>query len=87
MTDKIPREKQNGFLSEPPAPYEEGRTSVEASTVAASAPNGHARPAAAGVLVVCPEMCCFCFDVLIAHLTNTHHGTRSPFLKCFKNDE
>lgn len=39
------------------------------------------------LLVVCPEMCCFCFDVLIAHLTNNHHMSRNPFLKCFKNDE
>lgn len=49
----------------------------------AAVPNG-VRP---GLLVVCPEMCCYCFDVLIAHLTNNHHGSRNPFLKFFKNDE
>lgn len=33
--------------------------------------------------VVCPEMCCYCFDVLIAHLTHTG-SPRSPH---FANDE
>lgn len=81
MTEKIPREKQNGTCS--PDLRVERKSSVDAST----STNGITRPAAAGVLVVCPEMCCYCFEVLIGHLTNNHHSSRSPFLKCFKNDD
>ena len=33
--------------------------------------------------VVCQEMCCYCFDVLIGHLTNSH-APRSPY---FTNEE
>ncbi len=33
--------------------------------------------------VVCPEMCCFCFDVLLHHLTRAQ-APRSPY---FTNDE
>ena len=43
------------------------------------AQNGHAeRPR-----VVCSDMCCFCFDVLISHLTSTQ-TPRSPY---FTNEE
>ncbi len=40
--------------------------------------NGFAQPK-----VVCPEMCCFCFDVLVGHLTKTQ-TSRSPY---FTNEE
>ena len=82
MTDKdyeIPVQQQNG--TSPSAVHVSGVKSPESS--AAAPPNG----VRLSVLVVCPEMCCYCFDVLIAHLTNNHHGARNPFLKFFKNDE
>ena len=81
MTDKVPREKHNGTYSpELVGGGSEHKSSAEASA-ATVVPNG------LRVLVVCPEMCCYCFEVLIAHLTNAHYSSRSPFLKCFKNDE
>ncbi|CAI8011454.1 AMMECR1-like protein [Geodia barretti] len=85
MTEKIPREKQNGAY-----PHDlsvERKSSAGDASTSTAVPNGIARPTAASVLVVCPEMCCYCFEVLIAHLTNSHHSSRSLFLKCFKNDE
>jgi hypothetical protein len=76
---KIPPEKHNGTSQEEsPAVHTTGGKSS-----AAAIPNGHGP----SVLVVCPEMCCYCFDILIAHLTNNHHCSRNPFLKYFKNDE
>ena len=33
--------------------------------------------------IVCPEMCCFCFDILISHLTKAQ-TPRSPY---FTNEE
>lgn len=41
--------------------------------------NGVSEPSS----VVSPEMCCFCFDVLISHLT-TSQTPRNPY---FVNDE
>lgn len=82
MADKIPTEKQNGVHSPELSSTHGGGRYVDTQAEAA-VPNG----LCPGVLVVCPEMCCYCFDVLIAHLTNNHHSSRNPFLKCFKNDE
>ena len=83
MTDKIPAEQRNGTHSPELSSAYGGRKQVDTVAEAAVQQNG-LRP---GVMVVCPEMCCYCFDVLIAHLTNNHHSSRNPFLKCFKNDE
>lgn len=91
MTDKIPHEKQNGSHSHSlPASAVGRKTRCEASTSTASVvvSNGTTASSQASVVrVVCPEMCCFCFDVLISHVTNNHHSNRSPFVKYFKNDE
>lgn len=78
--DEIPIAQQNGISTVEDVQVH-GLRSGDSSVPAV--PNG-VRPS---LLVVCPEMCCYCFDVLIAHLTNNHHGSRNPFLKFFKNDE
>ena len=41
--------------------------------------NGHAEKPR----VVCSDMCCFCFDILICHLTSTQ-SPRNPY---FTNEE
>ena len=77
---KIPTEQQNGRTpGDSPGVH---RTRKHSESSAAAVPNGVRQD----MLVVCPEMCCYCFDILIAHLTN-NQGSRNSFLKFFKNDE
>ena len=52
---------------------------VHHNGIGLSVSNGHAeRPR-----VVCSDMCCFCFDILVSHLTSTQ-TPRNPY---FTNEE
>lgn len=75
---KTPSEEHNGVCSESPKDQRRGKKLDKQLSI----PNG----VRSQMEVVCPEMCCYCFDVLISHLTNTN-GSRNPFLKFFTNDE
>lgn len=67
------------------ASAEEGRSNPSNHQTGLGLMNGHARGlnGYAQPKVVCPEMCCFCFDVLVHHLTRTQ-APRSPY---FTNEE
>lgn len=55
-----------------------GRTTTMAATVAVL--NGHRESK-----VICPEMCCYCFDILIGYFKGNGHSSRMN--KYFTNDE
>lgn len=77
-SQKIPVEEHNGVCTKTSKDHRREKRSDKQLSV----PNG----VRAAMMTVCPEMCCYCFDILISHLTN-NHGSRNPFLKFFKNDE